>query len=158
MKSIAQTTLVQSKQCTSCGIVYPASAEFFHKQKNGRFGFTSKCKQCKNAEIKAWSIKNPEKRKLQKVRWKLNNYEKYLQIKRDDQRRRKYACKEKIDVADWQALLKASNYRCVHCGTTEDITQDHIIPLIHGGANSIDNIQPLCRSCNSKKSSKMTTI
>ncbi len=31
---------------------------------------------------------------------------------------------------------------------------DHIVPLAAGGSNTIDNLQPLCRSCHSKKTVK----
>ncbi len=90
------------------------------------------------------------------MRWKALNYDKYLQIKRDDQRRRKYALKSgKIDINDWVAMLKRYDYSCAHCGSKNDITQDHIIPLVKGGQNVISNIQPLCRLCNSRKRDKL---
>lgn len=150
------TTVVPSKKCTSCKNVFKATSDNFHRQKNGRFGFTSKCKRCKNAEIAQWAKNNPEMSRAQKMRWKALNYDKYLQVKRDDQRRRKYGLKfGKIDVKDWEAMLIKFNYSCAFCGTQEDITQDHIIPLSKGGLNVIENIQPLCRKCNSSKRDKL---
>jgi len=52
---------------------------------------------------------------------------------------------------EWQALLAACSGKCLRCGSTERITRDHVIPVSRGGANSIDNIQPLCWPCNSWK-------
>ena len=59
--------------------------------------------------------------------------------------------------------------KCEICGTTEDLTKDHIVPKwlmkrlpafgsklkggIHGKHNS--NIQTLCRPCNSEKGGKI---
>ncbi len=40
---------------------------------------------------------------------------------------------------------------CVRCGTTEDLTADHIRPRAHGGTNEPENLQTLCRRCNSRK-------
>ncbi len=44
--------------------------------------------------------------------------------------------------------------RCLKLGT--HLTPDHVIPLALGGKNSIDNIQPLCRTCNISKGTKVT--
>lgn len=42
---------------------------------------------------------------------------------------------------------------CVLCGKPSN-TIDHIIPISRGGTNALDNLQPMCVSCNSKKSNK----
>ena len=53
------------------------------------------------------------------------------------------------------AMLAAGHsWSCVECGSHEDVTIDHIIPLSHGGSDDISNLRFLCRSCNSRKSDK----
>jgi 5-methylcytosine-specific restriction endonuclease McrA len=59
--------------------------------------------------------------------------------------------------AEWEALKGRYNYTCLCCGKREPditLTRDHILSLDTGGSDSITNIQPLCKSCNSKKSTK----
>ena len=58
---------------------------------------------------------------------------------------------------DWDNLKKKYNYSCANCKKQEpivELTEDHIIPLSKRGSNNIENIQPLCRSCNGRKSNK----
>jgi len=48
------------KKCTECGAVYPATLEFFNKEKRGKFGLSAKCKECLNKYQKQYREENPE--------------------------------------------------------------------------------------------------
>ncbi|MBA7646727.1 hypothetical protein ES703_54493 [subsurface metagenome] len=54
-------------------------------------------------------------------------------------------------LEQWQNLQILYNNKCAICKQIKPLTKDHIIPLSEGGTDYIENIQPLCRNCNSKK-------
>jgi 5-methylcytosine-specific restriction endonuclease McrA len=53
-----------------------------------------------------------------------------------------------------QIMDAGSDYACVQCGSTDGISIDHIRPISCGGGNDLENLQFLCRRCNSKKGAK----
>ena len=60
---------------------------------------------------------------------------------------------------EWEELKRHYKYTCLRCGRQEpdiQLTVDHVIPLHKGGSNFIENIQPLCKPCNSAKHTKAT--
>jgi 5-methylcytosine-specific restriction endonuclease McrA len=57
----------------------------------------------------------------------------------------------------WRAMCKACGYRCAYCHQKfpfSQLTMDHITPLSKGGAHTLSNIIPACKSCNSRKHAK----
>ena len=52
---------------------------------------------------------------------------------------------------EWLALCALYNHRCLCCRRKRPLTKDHVIPVVFGGSDDIDNLQPLCQSCNSRK-------
>lgn len=61
----------------------------------------------------------------------------------------------KLNKKDWKSLKEKYGYRCASCGRQEPdvkLSPDHKVPRSRGGSNELGNWQPLCESCNIKKS------
>lgn len=69
-------------------------------------------------------------------------------IERTDYRR-------KIPADVRSAVFERDNHRCGECGTTDDLTLDHIHPWSRGGRDVIGNLRVLCRPCNSSKGARI---
>ena len=61
-------------------------------------------------------------------------------------------------LAEWEVVLARWNYQCVDCGTTERLSQDHVVPISRGGLDDISNIVPRCVSCNSRKGNRLVAL
>lgn len=68
--------------------------------------------------------------------------------------RKKNAKGNGVSNPQWQDILEKYGNKCLKCGSENNLSMDHIIPLSLGGDHDISNIQPLCRKCNSKKNAK----
>lgn len=91
-----------------------------------------------NERNKRWRLNNPERSKLHSLRRQTNL--------------------KKINNAFSQKDWVTKCTHCYGCGTTENLQMDHILPISKAPENhtyTIDDIQPLCNSCNSTKSDKL---
>ena len=52
-------------------------------------------------------------------------------------------------------VFHRDGHACRACGTTEDLTLDHVHPWSVGGPDTADNLQVLCRPCNSSKGDRV---
>lgn len=164
------------KKCTNCKV----EKEFteFHRHKNTRDGYQFHCKECRRtyynkSDIRKRAIqraresqqRNKEHRQEYLKQWKIDNVERWRELKRHDahvRRVRKLNALGEHSIEEWEALKAFYYHRCVSCGIHEtgindfigSLTRDHIVPLSRGGSNWIWNIQPLCNHCNSVKFTK----
>uniref|UniRef100_A0A6M3JZU1 Putative homing endonuclease n=1 Tax=viral metagenome TaxID=1070528 RepID=A0A6M3JZU1_9ZZZZ len=61
----------------------------------------------------------------------------------------------KYDGKYFAWLVNKLDSKCVSCGKESILEVDHIVPISKGGWNVNWNIEPLCPSCNRKKSSSL---
>lgn len=117
-------------------------------------------------KIKIWRKEynkiNKEKIALSRKLSRIKNRDKIL-LRNAKRRALKKGAEGSHTLKEWETLKAQYNYTCPCCKNKEpfenqkykNLTIDHIIPLIKGGSHNIENIQPLCQSCNSSKNSKI---
>jgi 5-methylcytosine-specific restriction endonuclease McrA len=107
--------------------------------------------------VKEWREKNPEKAKENRRNWAKNNPEKNKISHINNLTKRRKAVGS-FTLGEWELVKKQYGNTCPACNKPEPIiklTVDHIIPLSKGGSNWIENIQPLCGPCNTRKFTKI---
>ena len=112
-----------------------------------------------------WMKRNPEKRRAAKRLYYARHREQHkavmaayhgahpevLRAKSNAYRARARAADGQFTSAEWRALVESYGGKCAYRGEVGPVQVDHRTPLTRGGANSIDNILPACRKCNTEK-------
>ena len=93
--------------------------------------------------------------------WQRTYRLKYAKLYRDKLRvhwrikeSRRRAVKGSFTIEEWNKLKTRFGNKCLGCGRSESevkLEVDHIVPISKGGTSFIDNLQPLCKACNTHK-------
>ena len=112
-------------------------------------------KQQLKRDLKQWeserNARSEAGKKGMESKWGKNDY-----ILKRSQRLSEARKKGTHTKEQWNELLNLCDYKCVKCQSDINIVKDHIIPIYQGGSDSIDNLQPLCKICNSSKGADST--
>lgn len=125
----------------------------FGRSKTSKSGLKSWCKKCVSNDNAQWYAKNKAYKNKQSLEWSRANPDKMRSYRHT---RRKYEVDAgTFEEEDWTRLLIQYGSRCLRCKTYDNLSLDHIVPLVKGGKNEYRNYQILCRSCNSWKGSNI---
>ena len=132
---------------------------------------TAWCVECHRIDFKKWydahpdhfankarrqRDADPEGYKARYDRWVAENYDRKLTQNRNYRGRRAGAIGEHTPEES-AALLELQRWICANPYCQVDLRSvekalDHIVALVHGGSNGIENLQWLCDPCNKRKS------
>ena len=118
------------KICTECGETLPLTKEYFHRAKQGKYGFKSKCKECRNKLNREYKKDNWEQVYKQRLEYRGKNRDKYLWYNK---------------VHCWvRRRIKPQKY-CTICNEEKKL---EIANISGNYIKSIDEFFLLCRSCH----------
>lgn len=136
--------IITEKYCNKCGKI--KSIDQFFRGKGCKDDYRPECKLCYKASyLPLVKERKPAAGRLTQTIFTHSN------------RARINGNNGKIIYQEWRDLKEKYNNACLCCGRRApevEITLDHVLPLSMGGSNTIDNAQPLCLSCNSRKGTK----
>jgi len=151
-----------TKTCTKCKSVFPATLEYFYKNKGGKYGVTPRCKPCVNEDNKAGFIKRKSENP-QKIAEQANNRTKrhyHSNIEKSRERARLHARKRLADPEkraiiyarkrggsagltpeQLDQMLTDQDHKCAICLTPDPTDLDH--------CHSTNKVRfLLCNHCN----------
>lgn len=97
-----------------------------------------------------WYWANQERARSRASTW-AREHRDHKRAQNSRRRARERGDGERWSHDDWLRLVEAFDHRCAYCGASARLTVDHRVPLMRGGPNTIANILPACKSCNSRK-------
>lgn len=59
-----------------------------------------------------------------------------------------------LSEVEWLAICEGQDGKCARCSQKRKLTLDHVVPVSRGGPTTRENVQALCKPCNSSKSVK----
>lgn len=124
--------------CGRCRDFFPK--EGFPARKGTMMGIGSNCRKCHSAI--AIASRTPEVVRASRRRSEATR------------RARIAGVAGRVTAADLLALAVILGEDCLKCGSADQPTMDHVVPLAKGGLHFPTNLQPLCRPCNERKQAR----
>lgn len=164
--------ILSQKLCPKCNTFFPATPEFFHRDKQGKDGLHSPCKACRLI----YRLEHLEQQKIYDAKWHKDNAERCARITREYRQTERGIVSKRVRAHNRRAhkrnaegthtteelyqQLQRQKGKCYYCrvklGKGHDSWHgDHLVPLSKGGTNYIHNIVIACPTCNMSKGNQL---
>ena len=136
-----------------------ARRKYQEQHKEQIFEYKKKWSEDNSGRVAAYKNDHYERNREEVIarsrEWADNNAEKVKQFKANNRRTRraaKHASYGNFTAREFEELCESYGNKCLRCDYMGVVLEaDHVVPLTRGGSDDIDNIQPLCGTCNRSK-------
>jgi hypothetical protein len=134
------------KKCSKCPAEYPATAEYFYRNKRTKDGFRPDCKKCCNKVVKKYAQTEKGKAVHRLALKKYRQSRKGKHADREDKLKRRFG----LTLKDYDQMLEAQDGVCAVCGNPETYKQNGICVRLSIDHNHNTGLVRglLCRACN----------
>jgi 5-methylcytosine-specific restriction endonuclease McrA len=138
-------------------ILKEKNKKYVEENKEKRLETTKKYRDANREKMQEYNRQYREEHKEELREYYLTSIQReevreYRRVAVRNRRARRNYVEGKITTAEWEELKDKYGNKCLRCGRTDaKLELDHVVPLALGGKHSIENAQPLCRSCNASK-------
>ena len=98
---------VGEKQCRKCGGCFPATTEYFARDKKGQMGLHYWCKACTRANARRYKKQNYKQVRAYNRRWHVENSDYMKSYKRQ------YREEHREEIAEWKRQCRADNWEAI---------------------------------------------
>lgn len=144
-----------TKACSRCKQVQPFEA--FNKDKSDPTGLQSRCRNCERIVRRDYYLRNKDKEVARVSKWHKSTLEGKARRKRARLNRQALIRNAESKFITRKEFLRLSRTPCFYCGSKNNLTLDHIVPLSRGGRHSIGNLVSACNMCNATKNARFIT-
>ena len=171
------------KTCPRCNVTKPLTE--WHKSSKTKDGLQAWCKSCRKEYNKKYEISRSKRTEYNRARWekikddpqmvayrkewvsknrdRLQEYSRsyyrnnriLMLHHRSNQKARERGYEGILSLDDWKLVLSLTDGQCIACEENAADSIDHVLPLVKGGMNTVQNIQPMCIKCNLKKGTRL---
>ena len=147
--------LEQSKACSRCKQTY--SFADFNKDRSSETGYQDRCRNCEKIVRKNYYLTHRQSEISRVSNWHKSTQQGKARRKRARLNRQALVRNAESKFITHKEFKKLATTPCFYCGSTTDLTLDHVIPLSRGGRHSIGNLVSACNMCNATKNAKFIT-
>ena len=117
-------------------------------------------REASNASTRARRAQNHEKARADNLRWRERMNPFSVAVGKARLRAEELHVLSTLTTDEWRRVVEASDFYCHLCGektileirSPERLSLDHVLPMIRGGENTVENVLPAHRRCNQLRS------